>query len=109
MLLRTARSIRPDAMTFGLGQDNDVRAVDLEVGREGEVSFTLVCGSGRWPVKLPGYALQDVQNALAAAAVGFCLQIDPGEIILGLGRFRGLPGRFQVTALRDGARLVDDT
>ncbi|MBW1950104.1 MAG: UDP-N-acetylmuramoyl-tripeptide--D-alanyl-D-alanine ligase [Deltaproteobacteria bacterium] len=109
LLLRTARSIRPDAMTFGLGQDNDVRAVGLEVGRKGEVSFTLVCGSGRWPVKLPGYALQDVQNALAAAAVGFCLQIDPGEIILGLGRFRGLPGRFQVTALRDGARLVDDT
>lgn len=109
LLLKTVSVFRKDALLFGLGEKNDVRAGRIRnLGREG-ISFDLQYQSSSWPVRVKVPGLQNVLNSLAAAAACLCLDESPEYIVDGLGRFTGLKGRFMVTPLPSGVTLVDDT
>ena len=56
-------------MTFGVGEENDVRAVDIRQSEDG-IRFTAVAGAHRIPIALPLTGLHHVPDALAAVAVG---------------------------------------
>ncbi|MHC8564506.1 Mur ligase family protein [Streptomyces albidoflavus] len=57
-------------VTFGLGEDADIRATELGTDAHGRASFTLVTPEGSAPVRLQFVGGVQVHNSLAAAAAG---------------------------------------
>ncbi|MBW1704805.1 MAG: UDP-N-acetylmuramoyl-tripeptide--D-alanyl-D-alanine ligase [Deltaproteobacteria bacterium] len=109
LLLKTASRFGKQYITFGLGKKNDVRAGRIrDLGIQG-VAFDLSYQEVYRPVKLEVPGLQNVLNALAAAAVSLSIDTSFKHIVKGLGDFAGLKGRFMVTSLPNGITLVDDT
>ena len=108
-LMKRASMFQKRKMTFGLGQGNDVRAANIKnEGAEG-IRFNLIYGDSCWPIQIKVPGIHNLQNALAAAAVGLSLNEPPENISKGLGEFSGIKGRFQMASIADGIILVDDT
>jgi len=108
LLMKTAAVYRKNAVTFGLDEHNDIRGTDIRnLGQEGS-SFHLRYQGGSLAVKLNVPGIQNVSNALAAAAVCLCLHEPPEHIAEGLHGFTGVKGRFTLVTLGD-VSLVDDT
>lgn len=99
--------------TYGLSPEADVRAEHVrQSGAAMRFELCLPDGS-RTEVELALPGLHNVQNALAAAAVGWQLGVAPGKIANAFRRFAGIGRRFNVLAdaklPRGGtATLVDD-
>ncbi len=99
-------------VTYGFAEDADVRA--SAVRQDGaQMHFDLhLPGEPALPVVLNLPGRHNVQNALAAAAVGWQLGVDGAAIIRALGGFQGVGRRFNrlgAISLRAGAaELVDD-
>ncbi len=100
-------------MSYGFAENADVRAEDVEQDA-GRMHFTLRLpedASIRVSLALPGR--HNVQNALAAAAVGWQLGVSPENIAAALEKFAGIGRRFndlgEITTTH-GARVqqVDD-
>src|SRR3546814_794881 len=105
---RTPRHV----MTYGFSEDADVRAED--VSQQGaRMHFTLCLPDGsRTPVTLALPGRHNVQNALAAASVGWQLGVETAAIARALEHFAGIGRRFnllaQLQAPRGQVTLVDD-
>jgi UDP-N-acetylmuramate--alanine ligase len=100
--------LRRRVVTYGIQSGADVTARDLEL-RSGGSSFEVALDGnsmGSFQVNIPGR--HNVQNALAAIAVGRELDLDRAQIQAGLQSFRGTDRRFQVKAEVDGITIVDD-
>jgi UDP-N-acetylmuramoyl-tripeptide--D-alanyl-D-alanine ligase len=108
-LMKRASIFQKRKMTFGLGQRNDVRAADIKNDGAQGIRFNLKYGDSCWPTKIKVPGIHNLQNALAAAAIGLSLNEPPENIREGLGLFSGVKGRFQVASIADGIILVDDT
>jgi UDP-N-acetylmuramoyl-tripeptide--D-alanyl-D-alanine ligase len=93
---------------FGLSDTADVQALDLHGDADG-TRFTLRTPSGNAAVNLPLPGRHNVMNALAAAACGVALALDPAEIADGLSRVEAARGRLNWHALPQGGRLLDDS
>ncbi len=99
--------LRRRVVTYGMDSVADVRAVDCEIGLNS--GFNLVVGSqlyGGIQINVPGR--HNVQNAVAACAVGVELGLSYEQIRQGLARFRGADRRFQIKAEIHGITIVDD-
>ncbi|HET8818523.1 MAG TPA: UDP-N-acetylmuramate--L-alanine ligase [Xanthomonadaceae bacterium] len=85
-------------MTYGFDPAADVRAEDVsQTG--GRMRFTLCLPDGaRRAVTLALPGRHNVQNALAAAAVGWQLGVEPAEIARALEGFAGIGRRFNLLA-----------
>jgi len=100
--------LRRRVVTYGIQAGADVTARDLEL-RSGGSSFEVAQDGkllGSFKVNVPGR--HNVQNALAAVAVGCELDLDPEQIRTGLESFHGADRRFQVKAELNGITIVDD-
>ncbi|WP_133478844.1 UDP-N-acetylmuramate--L-alanine ligase [Cognatilysobacter segetis] len=99
-------------LTYGFAPEADVRAEDIEqVG--GRMRFTLCLPDGkRCGVTLAMPGRHNVQNALAAAAVGWQLGVEQPAICRALENFAGIGRRFnllaQVPVGGGTVTLVDD-
>jgi UDP-N-acetylmuramoyl-tripeptide--D-alanyl-D-alanine ligase len=109
LLVKTASVFPKKAVTYGMQGKNDVRAAQIKDLGRGGLSFDLQYQGDSWRVRLRSPGLQNVLNALAAAAASLCLNESPEHIIEGLGLFSGVNGRFAVTSLAGDIILVDDT
>ena len=100
-------------MTYGLSPEAEVRAEDVQQSGA-RMRFSLVLPDGaRCPVMLALPGRHNVLNALAAAAVGWQLGIEPRAIARALEAFAGIGRRFNLLAqapLPDGGlvTVVDD-
>jgi UDP-N-acetylmuramate--alanine ligase len=99
-------------VTYGLAEQADVRASDVEQ-HAAQMRFALhLPGEPPQAVTLNLPGLHNVQNALAAAAVGWQLGVEPAAIARALEGFQGVGRRFNRLGplqLREGsAELVDD-
>ncbi|MDR0347125.1 MAG: UDP-N-acetylmuramoyl-tripeptide--D-alanyl-D-alanine ligase [Coriobacteriales bacterium] len=95
---------------FGLGSHNDIRAAHIEYDDEGRPSFDLWLQDGyprRVTLNLRGK--HSVYNALAAAAVGLSLGVEPSTLIAALESAPPPPMRQVSYTLDDGSFLIDDT
>jgi UDP-N-acetylmuramate--alanine ligase len=100
--------LRRRVVTYGIQSGADVTARDLEL-RAGGSSFEVALDGqsiGPFSVNIPGR--HNVQNALAAIAVGRELDLDPKQIQAGLHSFHGADRRFQIKAEVNGITIVDD-
>ncbi|HXF72691.1 MAG TPA: UDP-N-acetylmuramoyl-L-alanyl-D-glutamate--2,6-diaminopimelate ligase [Actinomycetota bacterium] len=77
-------------VTYGLGAEADVRAVDVETSAEG-VAFRAEGVEIRSPLR----GLFNVYNCLAALAASRALGIDPEVAARGIATVRGVPGRME--------------
>jgi len=109
------RSILPEVtkplVTYGLGEDADLRAVDVQnVG--GRMRFVAKSkGAPDLAVELALPGVHNVRNALAAIAVGREVGVSGAAIAKALSEFRGVGRRFQRHDVQiDGGAftLVDD-
>jgi len=95
-------------LTFGFGEDADVRALQLQPDATG-TQFELRAPNGRQSVCLPLPGRHNVANALAAAACGVALSLDLAQIAEGLARVDAPSGRLSWKTTPQGARLLDDS
>jgi UDP-N-acetylmuramate--alanine ligase len=100
-------------MTYGFDAQADVRAEDVSQ-EAGRMRFTLCLpDASRTPVTLALPGRHNIQNALAAATVGWQLGVPAGAIASALEKFEGIGRRFNLLAevrTPQGAsvQLVDD-
>lgn len=94
-------------VTFGFGDGCDYRAEDvLTVGMN--TRFTLIHRDGGEEVEIPALGKHNVQNALAAFAVGDAVGLDAQTIKKGLLTYKNAPMRQQIYKL-NGFTLIDDS
>ncbi|MBJ7576043.1 UDP-N-acetylmuramate--L-alanine ligase [Luteimonas sp. MC1828] len=108
-----AGNVSRHVMTYGFHDDADVRAVDVSQSGP-SMHFTLCLPDGsRTAVQLALPGRHNVQNALAAATVGWQLGVSTDAIAAALRGFEGIGRRFNMLAELTTARgakvqLVDD-
>ena len=92
---------------FGLGQNCDVRAVDVRSEDGTALTCTLVSGDRRIPVWVPAYGDYVIYSVLAAAAVSLELGLSDREIAEGLKNYQTVGHRSRIvkTSL---CTLIDD-
>ena len=97
----------PDIVTYGLGEDVTLRAVDVEVN-SATPSYTAVWRGemlGRVTLNVPG--MHNVANSLAALVVGLTLGIPFAQAASGLHAFTGTGRRFERLGETKSGRFGD--
>ncbi|GGC39261.1 UDP-N-acetylmuramate--L-alanine ligase [Siccirubricoccus deserti] len=101
-------------VTYGFSPQADVRAEKLLMDRMG-ATFTVTVqdrASGRsrtmQPFRLPMLGQHNVQNALAAIAVGVEMEIEEETIRAALAGFKGVKRRFTRVGETAGVTVIDD-
>jgi UDP-N-acetylmuramate--alanine ligase len=101
-------------VTYGLSPQADVRAERMIADRMGATFEVGVRdrATGRVrtlkPFRLPMLGSHNVQNALAAIAVGLEMEIDEATIRSALAGFRGVKRRFTRVGEAGGIHVIDD-
>ncbi|MBN9510525.1 MAG: UDP-N-acetylmuramate--L-alanine ligase [Alphaproteobacteria bacterium] len=101
-------------VTYGFSPQADVRAervVADKLGATFEVSVTdRQRGHTRRlaPIRLPMLGNHNVQNALAAVAIGIEMEIDDSTLRSAFAAFRGVKRRFTKTGEAGGITVIDD-
>ncbi|MCP4717199.1 MAG: UDP-N-acetylmuramate--L-alanine ligase [Deltaproteobacteria bacterium] len=99
----TQKSLRREAVTFGLGERNQVRAEKTEP-RSGGSTFSF--RDAGFELQVPG--IHNVYNALAAIAVGQALGISLSSIQRGLAAFSGIKRRLDLVGRCNDIAVFDD-
>jgi len=100
--------IKKKIITYGLNGQADLQAVDIR-HKESTTAFVVVKDGqelGEIVLQIPGK--HNVQNALAAIAVGLELQVPFGKVKAGIEKFTGVFRRWEVKADIGGIMVVDD-
>jgi len=100
--------IKKKIITYGLNGEADLQAVDL-VHKQNRTRFTVLRGGtelGEVELQIPGK--HNVQNALAAIAVGLSLDVPFAKVKTGIEKFTGVFRRWEVKAEVQGITVVDD-
>jgi UDP-N-acetylmuramate--alanine ligase len=100
-------------VTYGLNPQAEVRAVNIVAGRDGSKFDVITRGPSGQTGEIPGFALpmlgqHNIQNALAAVAVGLELGVEASAIRRALAEFGGVRRRFTTTGTARGVRVIDD-
>jgi len=100
--------VRRRVCTYGIAPGADVRASSVEASPAGSEFEVVVKERLLTGIHLAVPGRHNVQNALAAVAVGLELDLTAEEIRAGLEHFRGADRRFQIKAQVGGITVVDD-
>jgi UDP-N-acetylmuramate--alanine ligase len=100
--------IKKKIVTYGLNGQADLQAVEI-VHRNNVSTFTVLRDGrdlGQISLQIPGK--HNVQNALAAIAVGLELHVPFAQVKSGIEKFTGVFRRWEVKAEIGGVTVVDD-
>jgi UDP-N-acetylmuramate--alanine ligase len=100
--------IKKKIITYGLNGQADLQAVDI-VHKKNVSRFLVVREGqdlGEIELQIPGK--HNVQNALAAIAVGLELTVPFEKVKAGIEKFTGVFRRWEVKAELDGITVIDD-
>ncbi|HYC79397.1 MAG TPA: UDP-N-acetylmuramoyl-tripeptide--D-alanyl-D-alanine ligase [Candidatus Binatia bacterium] len=105
------RSMR--TVTYGLDQDSDVAASDLQMINKNQVSglgFKVNHNGTVVPVLIPdALGRSNVYAALAAASVGLCMGMNLVDASQALANYRPPAGRLRMLGGIKNTRIIDDT
>ncbi|MCC6185508.1 MAG: UDP-N-acetylmuramoyl-tripeptide--D-alanyl-D-alanine ligase [Microthrixaceae bacterium] len=93
-------------LSFGTG--GEVHAEAIELDDELRARFTLRSSWGPTEVHLGVRGAHNVTNALAAAAVGLWLGVDPREVAAGLAEAPASPWRMELLRVPGGPTVLND-
>ena len=102
-LLKKARSMGPNARTYGLSGEVDLRATHVK-GESTGIRFTLESGER---VALPLFGRHNASNALAALLVARTLHVDTRASISALATLKSAPHRSTINRF-NGLTVIDD-
>ena len=94
-------------VTYGVGTDCQIRAVDVDSHDGTRMSCRIVTDDRDFPVTVPAYGSYMVYAVLAAAAVGMELGLTDEEIALGMTRYQTVGHRSRVVKTTR-CTLIDD-
>ncbi len=94
--------------TYGLSDECDLRAQEVQVSNDGRPSFVMSTPRGDVEVTLAVPGRHNVYNALAAAAVALDLGVAPTEVAKGLGATTASDMRMQVFETAAGVVVIND-
>jgi len=101
-------------VTYGLNPQADVRATEVVLGPEGAQYDIVISdragGAARTinGVRLPMFGPHNVQNSLAAVAIGHELGFEAATMRQALQNFKGVKRRFTRTGVSGGITVIDD-
>jgi UDP-N-acetylmuramate--alanine ligase len=101
-------------VTYGFSPQADVRGTNLELSTAGarfDVAFSDRMSPGHPGIEgmtLPMFGQHNVENALAAIAVGAEMGLAPDAMRAALARFQGVKRRFTITGTWNGVTVIDD-
>jgi UDP-N-acetylmuramate--alanine ligase len=101
-------------VTYGLSPQADIRAVNIDLGRDGARYDVVIAERGRGTsrtltgVHLPMFGVHNVQNSLAAIAIAEELHLGDAVILKGLAGFGGVKRRFTKVGEGIGVTVIDD-
>lgn len=96
-------------VTYGFADDCIVRGSDLELDGLGCASLSIHFPEGETvSVKLPLPGRHNASNALAAAAVAYCIGLGPGVVKAGLEDAETTGMRMEVLRTPEGITLIND-
>src|SRR6185503_5337592 len=106
-LMRLAPRLGRRTMTYGI-LAGSIRAENLAFS-PARARFDVTCdGRALGPIEMPLIGRHNVQNALAAIAVGIELEIPFAHAALALSRFQGVGRRFEKKGEGGGVLVIDD-
>ena len=94
--------------TFGLAEDADWHAYDLEVAGASTRFKVRRAGSSAGAFELPLLGAYNVRNALAAIAVGAAIGLSTDTMAASLRRFKGVRRRLELRGTVRGVAVYDD-
>lgn len=97
-------------VTYGFNKQADIRAVNIRSNAMG-TTFDVETGDDDIflsDVFLPMMGIHNVQNSLAAIAVGRQLKLTPLQMKAALSGFEGVKRRFTRTGIAGGITVIDD-
>ena len=101
-------------LTYGFSPQADIRGESLRPDRLGSTFEVTVTDRLRGrqrrlgPFRLPMVGQHNVQNALAAIAIGMEMEIDNATLISAFASFSGVKRRFTKTGETGGITVIDD-
>lgn len=99
---------RQKKISFGLGENCDVRAENITLGPKGETLCDIVYGQRRIPVEIKAYGRHMIYAALEGAAVGLLMGLSDEEIVRGVATFETV-GRRAAVCDTGFITLIDDS
>lgn len=96
------------APVLSFGTEGEVHAEAVELDDELRARFTLRSSWGPTEVHLGVRGAHNVTNALAAAAVGLWLGVDPDEVAAGLAEAPASPWRMELVRVPGGPTVLND-
>ena len=99
---------RQKKISFGLGENCDVRAENITLSPIGETLCDIVYGERRIPVEIRAYGRHMIYAALEGAAVGLLMGLDDEEIVKGVASFETV-GRRAAVCDTGFITLIDDS
>ena len=96
-------------LTFGLQNEADVMARQIDVSRFGSIRFRLQTPAGDAAAELPMTGAHNLMNALAASAVATALKVKPELIADALSTAKPPRMRGEVLNFAGGFTVVDDS
>ncbi|MFB6261995.1 MAG: UDP-N-acetylmuramate--L-alanine ligase [Bradymonadaceae bacterium] len=93
--------------TFGLGEHNDLRAVDIDYGLPTRTEVELE-GDSLGQFELPAFGEFNVRNMLGATGIALDEGVDPEAIRSAVADFERVKKRQEIVADRDGILVIDD-
>jgi UDP-N-acetylmuramoyl-L-alanyl-D-glutamate--2,6-diaminopimelate ligase len=95
-----------ERVTFGIEHDADVRASSLQLGPAG-AAFELSADGRTYPVRTPLVGRYNIENALAAVAVGRAAGLDMEEMLHRLSEAPPVSGRLEAVVTEPFTVLID--
>lgn len=109
LAVKAAKEASNDVITFGYGENNDYRAVNVEFVNGAFGKFDLVKnGETICNITLNVPGKHNVLNAVAAAVAALYVGADVQSIVGGLKKFGGAKRRFEILYNKDGITIADD-
>ncbi len=103
------RASAAPVVTFGCRRSADVRAEGIKMDEMGKASFTLrLEGGGKAKVAVPLPGLHNVENALAAAAIGKIMGVDMNDIARGIADAEVTGWRMEMIKKPEEITIIND-
>lgn len=102
---RIAADYTGDLITVGAGGDLRVRSIETSAT---DTVFTLETSGASTRIRTPVIGEFNVSNLAVAAACCMAVGIDTEDVIEGMTRVRGVPGRFEVVSGDDPITVIVD-
>lgn len=106
------RHSKGQVITYGLHEENDWQATDLQANKQGGSDFKVArpgsSNSSAVTVSLAVPGLHNVSNALAALIVADNQGVDLSQAAEILSQFKGVDRRFELKGESNGITIIDD-